>query len=315
MRDEANRSRVVADDDAGATLAAYIHRHLGLSWRDARKLIDRGKIFIDDRQCLDDTTRLIAGARVEVRDSATPPPDPVLERAAGAVVYEDDTVVVIDKPAGLASVPFGDAEPVTAIDLVRDAWRARGRRVRVMPLRVVHRLDKETSGLLLFAKTREAERDLQRLWSRHDIERQYVCLAHGRVSAGRIESRLVADRGDGLRGSLPADAPASARGKRAVTHVRMREVLSGATLCEVSLETGRTHQIRIHLAEAGHPVVGEPVYIRDYVRRGDTPIDAPRLMLHAETLGFVHPVTGRLLRLVAPPPEEFDRVVATRRKR
>jgi 23S rRNA pseudouridine1911/1915/1917 synthase len=122
------------------------------------------------------------------------------------------------------------------------------------------------------------------------------------VPAGRIESQLVVDRGDGLRGSTSDPT----RGKRAITHVAVRQALRGATLCEITLETGKTHQIRIHLAESGHPLVGEAVYVRDF--RG-TPIESPRLMLHAATLGFAHPISGERVALTAPVPADFAAVV------
>jgi 23S rRNA pseudouridine1911/1915/1917 synthase len=134
------------------------------------------------------------------------------------------------------------------------------------------------------------------------MERMYICVAHGVVTPGRIESNLVPDRGDGLRGSTSH----AGQGKRAITHVSVKQALRGATLCEVRLETGKTHQIRIHLAESGHPLVGEPVYIRDY---GGALIASPRLLLHAATLGFVHPVTGEQVSLSAPLPPDFTSVV------
>src|SRR5690606_21941674 len=118
----------------------------------------------------------------------------------------------------------------------------------------------------------------------------------------RIESNLVVDRGDGLRGSTSDPT----RGKRAVTHVSVREPLRHATLCEVRLETGKTHQIRIHLAESGHPLVGEPVYIRDY--RGSI-LTSGRLLLHAATLGFEHPITGERVSLSSPLPPDFTAVI------
>ena len=126
----------------------------------------------------------------------------------------------------------------------------------------MHRIDRATSGLLAFAKTKRAEVGLAAQLRAHTMERMYICVAHGVVTPRRIESNLVADRGDGLRGSTTR----SDQGKRAITHVAVRAALRGATLCEVRLETGKTHQIRIHLAESGHPLVGEPVYIRDYQR-------------------------------------------------
>jgi 23S rRNA pseudouridine1911/1915/1917 synthase len=170
-----------------------------------------------------------------------------------------------------------------------------------VPLHVVHRIDRATSGLLAFAKTKRAELGLAAQLRAHTMERMYTCVAHGVVTAGRIESQLVADRGDGLRGSS-----SSGQGKRAVTHVVVRDALRGATLCEVRLETGKTHQIRIHLAESGHPLVGETVYIREYA---GPIIASPRLLLHATTLGFAHPVSGERVLLEAPLPPDFTEVV------
>src|SRR5262249_49351631 len=115
------------------------------------------------------------------------------------------------------------------------------------------------------------------------------------------ESRLVTDRGDGLRGSTRRPN----LGKRAITHVRALESLRGATLCEVRLETGKTHQIRIHMAESGHPLVGERVYVRDYKKRGNTPLESAALLPHAPTLGFRHPIPGVNVELSSPLPPDF----------
>jgi 23S rRNA pseudouridine1911/1915/1917 synthase len=218
------------------------------------------------------------------------------------IVFEDAHVVVIDKPAGVSSVPYEKRESGTAMDLVREAWRAEGRRASHVPLHVVHRIDKDTSGLLAFAKTKLAERALATLFRAHEVERTYLCVVHGQLTDRRIETRLVTDRGDGLRGSTRR----LGQGKRAVTHVRVKgPVGARATLCEVRLETGKTHQIRIHLAEGGHPLVGERVYIRDYLAAEKEPLPSPRLLLHAATLGFVHPVTGVKVQLESPLPDEF----------
>ena len=134
-------------------------------------------------------------------------------------------------------------------------------------------------------------------------ERRYLAVAHGAVRAGRLASRLHADRGDGIRGSTRRHDQEG--GQDAVTHVEVLESLPAATLCRVRLETGRTHQIRIHLSEAGHPLVGETVYIRDFNRDGNQPLPSPRLLLHAATLGFEHPVTGKRLDFASELPPDF----------
>jgi 23S rRNA pseudouridine1911/1915/1917 synthase len=157
----------------------------------------------------------------------------------------------------------------------------------------------------MFAKTKRAEQGLAMQLRSHSMERTYICVAHGTMTSRTIESYLVADRGDHLRGSTKD----TERGKRAVTHVEAIEALHKATLCKVRLETGKTHQIRIHLAEAGHPLVGEPVYIRDFEEAGRKLLTSPRLLLHAATLGFIHPVSGEQVSLSSELPPDFTAVL------
>ena len=286
-------------DAPGQTVAAFVKARAGVPWSVAKRHVTSGKVFVDGACVTAIDHRLAAGQEVELRMAAPRPRAPDRE---GELVYDDAHVVVIDKPAGVSSVPFEERETGTAMDLVRGAWRRMGKPATAVPLHVVHRIDRATSGLLMFAKTKRAELALATQLRAHAMDRQYACIAHGVVGTGRIESNLVVDRGDGLRGSTTDPH----RGKRSVTHVRVTAALRGATQCEVRLETGRTHQIRIHLAEAGHPLVGETVYIRDYA---GPVIPAARLALHAQTLGFAHPVTGEHVQLASPLPPDFVAIV------
>jgi 23S rRNA pseudouridine1911/1915/1917 synthase len=277
-----------------------------VAWSRARSLCTRGKVLVDGVAALDPAAR-VARMQEVIVDEHAPTPKP---ESAATIVFEDAHVVVIDKPTGISSVPYEKRESGTAMDAIRGAWRHGGRKATTTPLYVVHRIDKETSGLLAFAKTKLAERELAALFRAHEVERTYLCVAHGRVRDRRLESMLVADRGDGLRGSTHRPG----LGKRAVTHVRVLEELPLVTVCEVKLETGKTHQIRIHLAEDGHPLVGEKVYIRDLVKRGGEPLPSARLLLHAATLGFTHPVTKKLVQLSSPLPDDFTSELARLRK-
>jgi 23S rRNA pseudouridine1911/1915/1917 synthase len=177
------------------------------------------------------------------------------------------------------------------------------------PLRGVHRLDKETSGLVVFARTAAAERHLSRQFRAHSIDRRYLALVRGRASPGTIESNLVRDRGDGRRGSGPG------RGQQAITHVRVLERLGDFTLVECRLETGRTHQVRIHLGEASTPLCGEKVYDRP-LHGAPLPdgSGAKRVMLHAARLGFDHPTTGKRLVWEARLPQDMADLLVKLRK-
>jgi 23S rRNA pseudouridine1911/1915/1917 synthase len=286
-------------DEPGVTLAAFVRARTQVPWSVAKRQVAAGQVFVDGACATAIDRRLAVGQVVELRRHAPRPHDPERE---GVLAHDDPHVVVIDKPAGVNSVPYDERESGTAMDLIRGAWRRAGKPATSVALHIVHRIDRATSGLLMFAKTKKAELGLAAQLRAHTIGRSYLCVAHGAVPSQRIESFLVEDRGDGLRGSTSRRD----QGKRSVTHVEARQALHHATLCEVRLETGRTHQIRIHLAEAGHPLVGEQVYIRDHP---GPLLTASRLMLHAATLGFDHPVTGARIELSSPPPPDFVAVL------
>jgi 23S rRNA pseudouridine1911/1915/1917 synthase len=297
----------VPAEAAGCTVSAFVKTRTELSWSIVKRHVANGKTFVDDERVVDVAHRVRAGQTVELRLDAPRPRD---DQVRVPIVYEDKHVVIIDKPCGTSSVPYEKDERDTAMDLLRAEWRRQARDAGRVPLHVVHRIDRATSGLLVFAKSKRAELGLAMQLRDHSMDRSYVCAAHGAITAGRIESRLVRDRGDGLRGT----GRDPRRGKLAITHVTVRERLHGATLCDIRLETGKTHQIRIHLAEQGWPLIGETVYIRDYERRGGRPIESPRLLLHAATLGFVHPTTGERLHHTSALPEDFEAVLASLRR-
>jgi len=279
------------------------------------------------------TTARTPGARGRASEADA---DGAGDGESGLVVHADADVVVVRKPPGVLSVPFDRGDRDTLLALTRVALRRlEGRRLEgrgggggarhggkaAAPaafnptLRAVQRLDKDTSGLLVFARNVAAQRALQEQLARGEVARRYEALVHGAAVDAVYDSWLVADRGDGLRGSSkprPAGREeGGGAGRNAVTVVRVLEALRGATLVACELETGRQHQIRIHLAEAGHPLVGETVYVRDYAGRR---IPAPRPMLHAAALGFRHPRDGRPLRFEAPPPADFAEILRRLRR-
>jgi 23S rRNA pseudouridine1911/1915/1917 synthase len=301
----------VTAEQAHQTLAALLRQWLpGQSWSQVRKLVAARRVKLNGGLWLDDARRLKEGDRVEVLARAEKQPD-LLDRIV--LRHVDEHVVVAEKPSGISTVRHPAErdwlEPrrllvPTLDDLVLRQLGAelpRKKHDRRPRLRVVQRLDKETSGLVVFARTVEAERGLGRQFKAHTVTRRYLALAPGRLEAQTVRSYLVRDRGDGRRGS----SAVAGVGKEAVTHVAVAERLAGYTLLSCKLETGRTHQIRIHLAELGHPVSGDAVYRG---KAGSPVADnsgAPRLALHATELGFTHPATGEEMHWEMPLPDDL----------
>jgi 23S rRNA pseudouridine1911/1915/1917 synthase len=294
------------------TVAAVVRQQTGVAWSRARGLCTEGRVTVDGQRRLDPASRVAPDALVVVDERA-----PKLRTgplAESAIVFADRDVVVVDKPAGILSVADEPGNKETLAQHARTMLRGMGGRASDSALGVVHRLDKDTSGLMVFARTAAAKRLLAAQFRAHDVDRVYHAIAHGDVSATRVETHLVLDRGDGIRGSWGhfrrPRGPVPAEAKRSVTHVSPVAALAGATLVECRPETGRQHQIRIHLSELGHPLVGERVYIRDYA---GARIQSTRPMLHARTLGFVHPRTGERIRFDREAPDDFQAMIETLR--
>jgi 23S rRNA pseudouridine1911/1915/1917 synthase len=299
---------------AGATLAAILRSVLpGQSWNQVRQFIAGRRVQIDGSLCLDPARRLKEGEVVGIL--AKPVPLYRGATAAGLVIrHLDDQIVVVEKAAGVNTVRHpaergwkdGRKElSPTLHDVTQEAIALRLKRPKhTLPrLRIVHRLDKDTSGLVVFARTADAERALGKQFKAHTVIRRYVAIVPGYFTPQTISSWLVRDRGDGRRGSGHEEGI----GKRAVTHVDVSERLPRHTVLACQLETGRTHQIRIHLAEKGHPVCGEKVYNRPI---GGEPLpdpdEPPRLCLHAAELGFQHPATLQTMHWEMPSPLDLQ---------
>jgi 23S rRNA pseudouridine1911/1915/1917 synthase len=322
MSESAFHNYHVAPEHAGFALTAALRQALsGEPWSQVRRLVRNRHVEVNGNLCTDEARKLKAGDVIKVwRESRPAPARPEDVR----IRYIDPHLLVVEKPAGMTTLRHSEEQhwpqrrrqlQPTLDEMLRQilARKAKGRgaktpgrRGKPPALRAVHRLDRETSGLMVFARTTDAERRLVQMFRKHDLHRVYLAIVHGRVRERTFESSLVRDRGDGLRGSTRLPGV----GKRAVTHVRPLEPLDGYTLIECRLETGRTHQIRIHLAEAGHMVCGEKVYVRPLHGK---PIEdasgAQRQALHAAELGFKHPVTGEPLKFEMPMPADMARLL------
>jgi 23S rRNA pseudouridine1911/1915/1917 synthase len=316
-------THVVPVELGGRPLDGIVRGLFGTSWGAARKWITTGKVQVDGQVVVDPERGVRAGVKVIVTMSAPKRSKPgqgagragLHELPDTAIVHVDAHVIVVNKPAGVSTIPFDETETGTLDELVRD-WLSkrakRGERGDRPSLGIVHRLDKETSGVIVFTRTWLAKQSLTQQFRVHSVHRRYLTIAHGEVPARTIRSHIVPNRGDGLRGTLRgararANRDRDPEGQLAITHLEPIESLAGATLVACTLETGRTHQIRIHLSESGHPVLGDRVYSRGFL--GDV-IPAPRLMLHAGELAFVHPARNVEVRFERPPPADFEETLA-----
>ncbi|MEO7741348.1 MAG: RluA family pseudouridine synthase [Usitatibacter sp.] len=255
------------------------------------RLIEEGHVRVEGKAAAI-RLKMKSGERVEVDLQPRPANAAVHAEAIGlAVVHEDPDLLVIDKPAGLVVHPgSGNWEGTMLNALLHHAPASAG-----LPRGgIVHRLDKDTSGLLVVAKNETAQLALVRQLQARTVKRTYVALARGKVaSAGKVDAPV------GRHPVQRTKMAVVASGKPAVTHYRIRERFSAHTLLECELETGRTHQIRVHLASIGHPLEGDAVY----AGRGPRLID--RQALHAWKLGFIHPRSGAVVRFESPLPADL----------
>ena len=257
----------------------------------AEKLVESGSVQVDGR-ARPKSYRLEGGEQLEVELPPEPAPGIVREEVEHSIAYEDDHLLVVDKPAGVVVHPgAGHASGTLVHGLAGQS--AGGEEDRPG---IVHRLDRDTSGLLVVARTDEAYEGLRELVAARALERGYLALVRGhpRSWRGRIDAPIGRDRDDPTRRSLDTDAP-----RDAVTHFEVRELLAGHAFLDVKLETGRTHQIRVHLAAIDLPVVGDRVY-------GVPDKALGRQFLHATRLSFDHPMTEERIDVESPLPDDLS---------
>jgi 23S rRNA pseudouridine1911/1915/1917 synthase len=304
---------------AGRTLLQLLQSALQLSPQAGLRALAQHQVRISGGVCTDPERRVKIGQMIQVNRSPSASEGQNGPRAGARALIQvrhvDDQIVVVAKPAGVTTVRHaGEVDalgprarkhlPPSLVDLLPAVLKAEGHASHGR-LRAVHRLDKETSGLVVLARTPEAERHLGKQFRAHTVGRHYLALVRGQARDERIESFLVRDRGDGRRGSGPAD-----QGQHAVTQVRVVETLGDFTLVECRLETGRTHQVRIHLGEHGWPLCGERIYDRPL--HGSPLPDtsgANRPMLHAASLAVDHPRTRKRLEWHEKPPQDMKELL------
>ncbi|MHB1065002.1 MAG: RluA family pseudouridine synthase [Georgenia sp.] len=294
------RSLPVPDGLVGERVDVALARLLGLSRNRAAELAGDGHVTLDGR-ALAKSDRLVAGGwlEVELPDAVPAAPAPVAVEGM-RIVHEDDDVVVVDKPVGVAAHPSPGWDGPTVVG----ALAAAGHRVSTSGAAerqgVVHRLDVGTSGLMVVAKSEVAYTVLKRAFRERTVEKVYHALVQGHPdpSVGTIEAPI------GRHPTASYKMAVVAGGKESVTHYEVLEAMPGASLVEVHLETGRTHQIRVHMAAVRHPCVGDVTYGAD--PRLAERVGLTRQWLHAARLAFAHPTTGRTLELTSEYPADLS---------
>ena len=300
----------LCEDDAGERIDRVLARRCPEFSRSAlQRWIEQGRVE-QAGEVVSRKTKAVGGAEVLI----VPAPPEAMSADAQAipleVLEEDEHLIILDKPAGLVVHPAPGHPDGTLVNALLHHAEVQG---GTDPLRpgIVHRLDKDTSGVMVVAKTAQAHERLVEMFQQHGLERVYLAIALGRPPE--------AIRYDTFHGRHPANrkkfTSRGERGRRAITHLECIELLHGSALVRCRLETGRTHQIRVHLAEHGHPVLGDPLYGKSI---GDPELrrvsaDLGRQALHAAVLAFAHPISGKPMRFETEPPEDFQQALRTLR--
>jgi 23S rRNA pseudouridine1911/1915/1917 synthase len=322
-----------APEDAGQRLDAFLAAKAGeISRTRAKALIEEGAVTVDGRPEASPRAAIKAGSVYVVALPAPVAAEPQAEDIPLDILFEDAHLIILNKAAGMAVHPAPGSEDATLVNAL--LYHCKGQLSGIGGVErpgIVHRLDKLTSGVMVAAKTEAAHTGLAALFERHDIERMYLAVTRGapRPLVGTVDAAIARSQTDRKKMSVHRN-PDSPAARRAVTHYKAIETFGerdkhthapAAALLECRLETGRTHQIRVHMAHIGAPILGDPVYGRQMHLTAlgsgaghDAAIAAAKGMdrqaLHAAVLGFVHPVTGKTLRFEAPVPDDMAGLIA-----
>lgn len=307
------RRFIVEGEEAGLRLDIFLTRkEPSLTRSRIQKIVEEGLVNVNGRPAKA-SHKVHAGEEVEIAIPEPEPIDALPERIPLDIMYEDRDVVVVNKPAGLVVHPAAGNKTGTLVNaLLYHCGNLSGIGGKLRP-GIVHRLDKDTTGVLVAAKTDRAHQSLAAQFKKHSIKRKYLALVHGAIKeeSGRIEAEIGRHATQRKKMSVT-----TRRGKRAVTRFKVMKRFDQFTLVELTLETGRTHQIRVHLSSINHPVVGDPLYggtdrvanIKDPKTRKAVK-ELKRQALHAAVLGFIHPETGKYMEFKASLPKDLKKTL------
>ena len=308
-------SFTVSDEDIGLRADVFISAAAGISRSAAASLAEKGAVTVCGKSGAARTVK--KNMKTEAGDVFTvclPEPEPcsaVPEDIPLDIVYEDDDVIVVNKPQGMVVHPAPGHANGTLVSAL--LWHCRDSLSDINGVRrpgIVHRIDKDTSGLIIAAKNNEAHMFLASQLADHTLSRVYYAIVLGRLAErGSVDAAIARHKTDRKKMAVVSDG-----GRRAVTHYRTLEELSGFTYAEMQLETGRTHQIRVHMAHIGHPILGDPVYSHPTQFEKRHPDLLRGQCLHAGRITFIHPRTKQPVTLSCPLPENFERALELLRR-
>ncbi len=298
----------------GERLDKALAQASGLSRERVKALLGEGRIALGGQPARQASLKLAVGTAFRIAVPEAAPAEAAPQDIPLVIAYEDEHLIVVDKPAGLVVHPAAGNLDGTLVNALLHHCRGQLSGIGgVARPGIVHRIDKDTSGLLVVAKSDAAHEGLARQFADHSITRVYLALAAGHPAppAGTVRGNIARSQADRKKMATVAANGSGGRGKHAVTHYRTIEALAGASLVECRLETGRTHQVRVHLASIGHALLGDPVYGRapSRLRPLLAALGFCRQALHAAELGFIHPISGETLDLASEMPADMQHLL------
>ena len=292
---------IVEQENNGMRIDAYLRENTEFSRSRIAALMDEGSVLVEGKVQIKPSFKVSVGQRVMLAVPEVKTVDIVAQNIPLDILYQDSDVVIVNKPCGMVVHPAAGNEDGTLVNAllyhVRDLSGIGGE----MRPGIVHRLDKDTSGLILIAKNDRAHAALSEQFKERSMEKHYRAVAFGnfKEDGGLIDAPIARHPVDRKKMAIVAD------GKPSQTEWKVLERLKGATSLDVHLLTGRTHQIRVHMHSVGHPLLGDSIYAPNI----KTSVHIPRLMLHAYSLAFTHPTTGERMEMCAPIPEKFEKTL------